>query len=286
MSSLKCISPVDNTVYVERKYADSAEITKALQLANQAQRSWKNTPVEERQRLCTKAVDFFVEQKESIAEELVWQMGRPRAFAPFEVNGFEERARHMIDIADQSLQSVKPEPKEGFNRYIKREPLGVVFVVAPWNFPYLTSVNAIIPALLAGNSVILKHSAQTPLCAERLHEAFTVAGLPEGVFQYLHLNHSDTEKVIQSDEVNFVAFTGSVAGGKMVEDVAAGRFIGVGLELGGKDPGYVRRDAKLDHAIETLIDGAFFNSGQSCCGIEEFMCISRCTTILWMALWH
>ena len=154
MSSLKCISPVDNTVYVERKYADSAEITKALQLANQAQRSWKNTPVEERQRLCTKAVDFFVEQKESIAEELVWQMGRPRAFAPFEVNGFEERARHMIDIADQSLQSVKPEPKEGFNRYIKREPLGVVFVVAPWNFPYLTSVNAIIPALLAGNSVI------------------------------------------------------------------------------------------------------------------------------------
>ncbi|NKB77388.1 MAG: aldehyde dehydrogenase family protein [Gammaproteobacteria bacterium] len=269
MNSLKCVSPVDNTVYVERKYADASDIAQALQRSAKAQKSWKITSIEERQRLCSKAVDLFVEQKETISQELVWQMGRPVSFAPFEIDGFEERARHMIDIAVDALKPVTPAPKPGFNRYIKREPLGVVFVVAPWNFPYLTSVNAIMPALLAGNSVILKHSAQTPLCAERLHDAFSAAGFPEGVFQYLHLNHDDTQKVIQSDEVDFVAFTGSVAGGKMVEDAAAGRFIGVGLELGGKDPAYVRSDAKLDHAIETLVDGAFFNSGQSCCGIER-----------------
>ncbi|MCK5921167.1 MAG: aldehyde dehydrogenase family protein, partial [Methylococcales bacterium] len=154
-------------------------------------------------------------------------------------------------------------------RWIQREAIGVVFVIAPWNFPYLTAINAIMPAILAGNTVVLKHSAQTPLCAERLHQAFTAGGLPKGVFQYLHLNHEDTETVIKDSRINYIAFTGSVPGGEMVEKAAAGRFIGIGLELGGKDPAYIRADADLDYAVATAMDGAFFNSGQSCCGIER-----------------
>ncbi|MCZ6796591.1 MAG: aldehyde dehydrogenase family protein [Gammaproteobacteria bacterium] len=269
MATIQCISPVDGSVYVERETASPTEIQAALTAAVAAQRRWKNTPIAERQALCSKAVDAFVARKAEIAEELSWQMGRPVSQAPGEVAGFEERARHMIEIADTALADITPDEKDGFTRYIKREPLGIVFVVAPWNFPYLTSVNAIMPALLAGNAVLLKHSAQTPLCAERLHQAFAEAGLPEGVFQYLHLTHSDTEKVIQSPEIDFVAFTGSVPGGEMVERAAVGRFIGVGLELGGKDPAYVRKDANLQHAIETVTDGAIFNTGQSCCGIER-----------------
>ena len=269
MSKLECISPVDGSIYVERQTATNDEIQQALSASVEAQKRWRNTAIAERQALCSKAVDAFVARKDDIAGELTWQMGRPISQAPGEVAGFEERARHMIEIADSSLADLKPEAKDGFTRYIKREPLGVVFIIAPWNFPYLTSVNAIMPALLAGNSVILKHSAQTPLCAERLQQAFTDAGLPPGVFQYLHLNHSDTEAVIQSPLVDYVAFTGSVPGGEMVERAAAGRFIGVGLELGGKDPAYVRKDANLQHAIETVTDGAMFNSGQSCCGIER-----------------
>ena len=269
MSTIQCISPVDGSVYVERPTASSAEIQRVLGAAEAAQKSWKNTPVSERMVLCSKAVDAFVAHREEIAEELTWQMGRPISQAPGEVAGFEERARYMIEIADSALADIKPEAKDGFTRYIKREALGVVFVVAPWNFPYLTSVNAIMPALLAGNAVVLKHSAQTPLCAERLQQAFDEAGLPKGVFQHLHLNHSDTERVIQSPIIDFVAFTGSVAGGEMVERAAVGRFIGVGLELGGKDPAYVRADANLQHAIETVTDGAIFNTGQSCCGIER-----------------
>ncbi|MCP3999307.1 MAG: aldehyde dehydrogenase family protein, partial [Gammaproteobacteria bacterium] len=225
--------------------------------------------VAERQAICSKAVDAFISHTQEICEELTWQMGRPISQSPGEVAGFEERARYMIEIADSALADIEPKEKEGFTRYIKREPLGVVFVVAPWNFPYLTSVNAIMPALLAGNAVVLKHSAQTPLCAERLQQAFDEAGLPSGVFQYLHLSHSDAEAVIRSPEINFVAFTGSVPGGEMVERAAVGRFIGVGLELGGKDPAYVRKDANLQHAIETITDGALFNTGQSCCGIER-----------------
>jgi len=269
MTAIKCISPVDGSVYVERSLANSNEIQNALTTAESEQHEWKNTPLSERQAICSRAVDAFIAHKQDIAEELCWQMGRPIAQAPGEVNGFEERARHMIEIANIALQPVTPATTDGFNRYIKRDPLGVVFVLAPWNYPYLTSVNTIIPALLAGNTVILKHSAQTPLCAERYQQAFSEAGLPEGVFQFLHLGHSDTAKIIQSPEIDFVAFTGSVEGGKVVENAASSRFIGVGLELGGKDPAYVRKDADLQYAVETLTDGAFFNSGQSCCGIER-----------------
>jgi len=269
MGRIQCITPVDGSVYVERDTADDDAIQQALNASAAAQRQWKNTPIADRQALCTKAVDAFVARKAEIAEELTWQMGRPISQAPGEVGGFEERARYMIAIAPDALADLKPEAKQGFTRYIRREPHGVVFIIAPWNFPYLTSVNAIVPALLAGNSVILKHSAQTPLCAERLQQAFDEAGLPAGVFQHLHLDHAGTEGVIRSPLVDYVAFTGSVPGGEMVERAAAGRFIGVGLELGGKDPAYVRADADLRHAIETVTDGAMFNSGQSCCGIER-----------------
>jgi len=144
-----------------------------------------------------------------------------------------------------------------------------VAVVAPWNFPYLTSVNSVVPALMAGNAVVLKHSHQTPLCAERYAEALAAAGLPEGVFQHLHMSHGDTEKLIQDDRIDYVSFTGSVPGGHAITKALSGRFIGAGMELGGKDPAYVRADADLAFSVENLVDGAFFNSGQSCCGIER-----------------
>ena len=196
-------------------------------------------------------------------------MGRPLSQSPGEIRGFEQRARYMIDIAPRALADITPEAIDGFKRQIKRVPLGVCAVIAPWNYPYLTSVNCIIPALLAGNTVILKHSHQTPLVAERYAQAFAQAGLPEGVFQYLHLDHARTESLIADPRIDFVNFTGSVAGGHAVQKAISDKFIAAGLELGGKDPAYVRADADLDNAVENLVDGAFFNSGQSCCGIER-----------------
>lgn len=265
----KTVSPIDGSIYVTRQYADQASIDATLDRAKQAQRTWKAVALDERKALCSKAVDAFVAKKTGIAEEICWQMGRPIRSAGGEVNGLEERSRAMIELAEAGLKPIRLPEKPGFERWIQREPHGVVFVIAPWNYPYLTAINAVLPAILAGNSVILKHSAQTPLCAERLYEAFQAAGLPEGVFQYLHLTHAATEAIIKDERIDFVAFTGSVPGGTMVETAAAGRFIGVGLELGGKDPAYVRADADIPHAVDTSMDGAFFNSGQSCCGIER-----------------
>ena len=265
----RTITPVDGSVYVERAYATDAEIAQTLGAARRAQALWKQTPIAERARYCTRFVEAFVAKKQAIAEEISWQMGRPVAHAPGEVRGLEERARYMISIAEATLGDVDPGPKAGFTRLIRREPLGVVLTLAPWNYPYLTAVNSIIPALMAGNAVILKHSSQTPLCAERFAEAFAAADLPGGVFQYLHLTHDATDALIRSPEIDFVAFTGSVVGGRAVQRAASTRFIGVGLELGGKDPAYVRPDAPFEHTVENLVDGAFYNAGQSCCGIER-----------------
>jgi acyl-CoA reductase-like NAD-dependent aldehyde dehydrogenase len=265
----KTITPIDGSLYVERPYNTPTEITAALAAARAAARAWRGVPVTERARLLSQAVDAFVGRKAEIAEEITRQIGRPLGQSPGEVRGFEERARHMIEIAPEALGDLDVGPKDGFTRFIRREPLGVVFVVAPWNFPYLTAVNAVVPALMAGNAVLLKHSAQTPLCAERFGQAFQEAGLPKGLFQHLVLTHEDTSSLIGTDGIDYVAFTGSVAGGHAVVEAAVKRFIGLGLELGGCDPAYVRPDANLDHAIENLVDGAFFNSGQSCCGIQR-----------------
>ena len=262
-------SPIDNSVYVERALASSEDIQNSLQASVIAQAHWRKVALKERAAICHKMVDALVANTNEIATELCWMMGRPIQYASGEVVGLAERARYMIDVAAEALAPVKLPELSGFIRYIKREPLGTAFVIAPWNYPYLTSINTIIPAIMAGNSVVLKHSKQTPLCAEQLFKAFEQAGLPEGVFQYLYLSHVDTQTVIKDSRIDYVAFTGSVAGGDMVEQAASGRFIGVGLELGGKDPAYVRADADIDHAVATCIDGAFFNSGQSCCGIER-----------------
>lgn len=266
---LQTVSPIDGSVYVERELASTQEIDAALNLAVSAQRRWRTVAVADRVSIARKAIEIFSSWETELATELSWMMGRPIRFAAGEIRGFVERATYMADIAEETLADLQMPAKEGFKRFIRREPLGVSLVIAPWNFPYLTAVNAVVPALLAGNTVLLKHSAQTPLCAERMVAAFNEAGLPQGVFQFLHMDHADTETLIKSPGLAHVAFTGSVGGGEKMEQAMAGRFLYSGMELGGKDPAYVRADADVSHAVETVMDGAFFNSGQSCCGIER-----------------
>jgi acyl-CoA reductase-like NAD-dependent aldehyde dehydrogenase len=270
MAIQRTISPVDGRIYVERTLAGPEELEQTLAQAARAQKAWAQTPLHERLAIVERMVEVMLGAVEAVAEELTWQMGRPIRYSPKEIQGgFAERARYMARIAPTALQDIPAEEMPGFTRFIRREPLGVVLVLAPWNYPYLTSVNTIVPAILAGNAVVLKHSAQTPLVAERYAWAFREAGLPEGVFQYLHMDHDLTAQAIADPRVAFVAFTGSVAGGRAVERAAAGHFKGVALELGGKDPAYVRPDADLEYSVVNLVDGAMFNSGQSCCGVER-----------------
>ena len=263
------VSPIDGQELCRREYAKPSDIEQAVKAAKQAQAAWFASGLAERKAKIGAAIDWLVAHKDEVAAAITHSMGRPISQSPGEVKGLEERARYMLSIADTALADIVPEEKAGFKRFLRREPVGVVLVMAPWNYPFLTAVNAIVPALAAGNVVLLKHSSQTPQVAELFQAAFDAAGLPVGVFQSLHLNHADTDALLQSDAVDFVAFTGSVNGGHQVQAAISKRFIGAGLELGGKDPAYVRADADVASAAENLVDGAFFNSGQSCCGIER-----------------
>ena len=267
-NTVKCISPIDGSLYAERKTLSDADAAAAVERAKSAQVAWAARPLNERTALVKAGVAKIGEMNDQIVEELAWQMGRPVRYGG-EFGGFNQRASYMAEIAEDALAPIAIEDSGDFNRYIKRVPHGVVLVVAPWNYPYMTAINTVAPALIAGNSVMLKHASQTLLVGERLAEAFHAAGIPEDVFQNVFLDHDTTSSLIAAGSFGFVNFTGSVGGGQAMERAAAGTFTGVGTELGGKDPGYVMDDADVDAAVETLIDGAMFNSGQCCCGIER-----------------
>ncbi|MCP4821043.1 MAG: aldehyde dehydrogenase family protein [Shimia sp.] len=266
--TITCISPIDGSVYATRETLSAADAQSAVARAKAAQKDWAARPLEDRIALVRDGVAHVGAMNDDIVPEIAWQMGRPVRYGG-EFGGFNERASHMADIAAEALAPIEVEDSTAFRRVIKRVPHGVVFVVAPWNYPYMTAINTVAPALIAGNSVILKHASQTPLVGERMVAAFTAAGIPEDVFQNVFLDHGTTSDLIAERAFDFVNFTGSVGGGKAMEAAASGTFTGLGLELGGKDPGYVMDDADLDAAVDTLIDGAMFNSGQCCCGIER-----------------
>lgn len=267
-SPIQLISPVDGGVLVERTPLSPEAASEAVAHARAAQPGWAALPLAERIAKVRAGVESLNAMKEAIVEGLARQMGRPVRYGG-ELGGVNERAGYMAGIAGEALAPQVVEDSDRFRRVLAREPVGVVFVIAPWNYPYLTAINTIVPALIAGNAVVLKHASQTLLAGEHLAEAFHKGGVPADVFQNVVLDHATTEALIGARQFGFVNFTGSVGGGRAIERAAAGTFTGTGLELGGKDPGYVRADADLDAAVDGLLDGAMFNAGQCCCGIER-----------------
>ena len=265
---LECVSPIDGSVYASRPVLTPEQAAQAVQAAQDAQREWRKRPLQERIALVNKGIEILGTMTDALVTELTWQMGRPVRYGG-EFGGVAERSGRMAELAAEGLAPVVVEDSAAFERRIEREPVGVVLVIAPWNYPFMTAINTVVPALIAGNAVMLKHATQTLLVGERIAEAFHAAGIPKAVFQNVFLDHALTSELISQKAFGFVNFTGSVQGGRAMEVAAAGTFTGLGLELGGKDPGYVMEDADLDAAVDTLIDGAMFNSGQCCCGIER-----------------
>jgi acyl-CoA reductase-like NAD-dependent aldehyde dehydrogenase len=268
-ATFRTISPVDGSVVFERALDGAGEVERVLAAAGKAFETWRQVDLDERCAMVRHFVELAVHDPGAVARELTMQMGRPVRDGGGELGGWLLRGRTMVDLAPKALADIALEARDGFTRYIRREPLGVVFVVAPWNYPWLTAVNALVPALVAGNTVVLKHSEQTPLVAERIGRAAKEAGLPDGVLQVLYLDHQGVADVIGDPRIGFVAFTGSVDGGHAIQQAASKRFIGAALELGGKDPAYVCSDADVQRTAANLVDGSFYNAGQSCCGVER-----------------
>lgn len=266
---LSVYNPFTEAVAFSVPLLQDFEADRVVQRAREAFGEWRASTMDQRKALCERFLETFQARADEISSEITTQMGKPRSQAMNEVRGTLDRARHMIDIAEQTLKDEYLREKPGFIRYIRHEPLGVVLDIAAWNYPLLIAVNVVVPAILAGNAVIIKHSSKTPLCGRAFTRAFEEAGAPKGLVQDVVADHSVTEQLIKHKGIDFVSFTGSVRGGHEVVHSAVDRFIGVGLELGGKDPAYVCADAPFEFSVENCVDGAFYNAGQSCCAIER-----------------
>jgi len=264
MDDLVCISPIDGREYARRPLTPPAEVERAVARARRAQGEWAEVPLAERQAAVLCFLAAMERLNSEIVPELAWQMGRPVRYQG-EYRSLEERVAAMAALAETALAPEAP----ASGRSVLRVPAGLVLVIAPWNYPFLTAANTIVPALLAGNAVLLKHSAQTLRAGERFAEAFAAAGLPDGLFANLFLDHDQTARLLGAGLVDHANFTGSVEGGRAVERAAAGSLTPLTLELGGKDPAYVRADADVAAAVEGIADGAFYNGGQSCCAVER-----------------
>jgi len=267
---INTISPTTNEPILTRNGASQQDLEQMPKTATEAFQSWKKTSLKERQDIVKKFLKILSQHESELAEELTVQMGRPINFGGKEIQTAIKRAEYLLKISDEALKDTDGEPEKGFKRFIRKVPVGPVLVLFAWNYPYLILVNSLIPALLAGNTVIMKPSPQTPTIVERVTQFFSEAGLPQGVLQYFHCGSPTTmEAIVRDPKIALVCFTGSVAGGLAVQKAAADRIVNVGLELGGKDPAYVRADVDLDWAADEIVDGSIFNSGQSCCSLER-----------------
>ncbi|KYK59325.1 betaine aldehyde dehydrogenase 2 [Drechmeria coniospora] len=264
------ISPTTNEAILTRNGISEADLEALPRIATEAFQKFRKTTLGERQEIVKKFLKGLLEHEGELAEELTEQMGRPIAYTGKEVATAVKRGEYLLKISDEALKDTDGEPEKGFKRFIRKVPVGPVLVIFAWNYPYLILVNSLIPAILAGNTVILKPSPQTPTIVERVAGIFSDAGLPEGVLQYFHCGSPTVmETMVRDPRIALVCFTGSVAGGLAVQKAAADRIVNVGLELGGKDPAYIRGDVDIDWVAEEIVDGAVFNSGQSCCSLER-----------------
>ena len=262
-------NPYDLSTVAELPTESSASLSSKIAHAENAFRQWSNTSIEHRVQAVRRCLSYFTAHKTRIAQEITQQMGKPITEALNEVDGFLTRAEYLCDIAATSLAADVLPHKAGFHRRIEHVPLGIVLNIAAWNYPLMIAVNVVVPALLSGNSVLLKHSAKTPLCGQHFEQAFAALPIPNLV-THLIIDHEQTQQLVQDTRIQYIAFTGSVQGGRaLYQAVGQHRFIDVGLELGGNDPAYIAADADLDMTIPNIVEGACYNAGQSCCAIER-----------------
>ena len=263
------INPANETVYRTIEPTPESELASILERMRRAQQAWRDVPVERRVEICRPFLDAFRSLKEKVALEITRQMGKPIQQARREVDTMLERAETMMRLAPGALADDVLPPKPGFRRFIRHEPLGIVLDIPAWNYPLLIAVNVVVPALLAGNAVLIKHARLTPLCGDAFVEAFRKTDLPPDLIASIHVTHDTVRKLIEARAVDFISFTGSVEGGRQVYQEASKQLLDMGLELGGKDPAFVCEDCDFQFTVENLVDGAFYNCGQSCCAVER-----------------
>lgn len=267
MPAIEVISPIDGSKVFAGNTASDAEVDHALEKAETAFRRWRNSSKKERAGLVLSLADELIRRKDAMSKAITLSIGRP-ALQADETQRFKAVTKTQIEsleaLGDDSYPS-----DANIKRFTRRSAQGVHLSIAPWNYPVGLLPWLIVSPILGGNTVILKHAAQTVEVGRIVREAYEAIGGPEGVLQVLELSHGQVERIIRSGRAKGVNFIGSVTGGLAIHRAAAGTLTHVHLELGGKDPAYVRADADVELATSGIADGCFSNAGQSCCSVER-----------------
>ncbi|MBV8452657.1 MAG: NAD-dependent succinate-semialdehyde dehydrogenase [Deltaproteobacteria bacterium] len=269
---IKSINPVNGETIDTYDEMTPEEAASAAENAYQAWTSWRQTSFAERGRLMTQAGLILRERKRELAKLMALEMGKPLKQGIAEA----EKCAWVCDYyADNAEVHLAPDliRTEGSKSYVAFEPLGVILAVMPWNFPLWQVFRFAAPALMAGNTGILKHSSNVPGCALVIEQIFTQAGFPMGTFRTLLIGSHQVQAVIEHSRVRAVTLTGSTPAGKSVAAQAGAALKKTVLELGGSDPYVVLEDADLDLAIQTCVNSRLINSGQSCINAKRFVVV-------------
>jgi acyl-CoA reductase-like NAD-dependent aldehyde dehydrogenase len=268
MNLLEIHNPATGALLAELPADDAASIATKTAAARAAQPAWAARPLAERIAVVQRFRDSVVAERETLARTLTQEVGKPIAQSRNELNGLLPRLDFFIERAAAALADEPVFDDGAMRERIEHVPLGLVANVSAWNYPWFVSCNVVVPALIAGNAVLYKPSEIATLTGRHLVRLLHAAGVPRDALA-LVIGGGAAGAALVGQPIDGLFFTGSVVTGQRIAAALAGRLVKLQLELGGKDPTYVRADADAKAAAESLADGAMYNSGQSCCSVER-----------------
>jgi acyl-CoA reductase-like NAD-dependent aldehyde dehydrogenase len=268
---MRVINPATEEVLAELEEDTASTIERKTAAARAAQPNWARTPLAERLAIVRRFGELLQSRREDLARTLTSEMGKPIRQSANELKALPARIEFFLEHTDAATAEevvLRPSGSPAMEERIRYEPVGVVANISAWNYPYFVGSNIYLPALLTGNAVLYKPSEFATLSGLAVTELLYQAGVPREVFQPV-VGAGDAGRALLQQEVDAVCFTGSYATGKRIAEGAASRLLRVQLELGGKDPAYVSDDVDVAAAAAALVEGAFYNAGQSCCAVER-----------------
>jgi len=268
MATLKIHNPATGALLAEVPADDAASVAAKAAAARAALPAWSHVPLVERLAIVQRLRAGVVAELDALAITLTQEVGKPIAQARNELNGLLPRIDFFLEQSEGAIRDEHVFDGGGMHEQIAHIPLGVVANISAWNYPWFVGCNVIVPALLTGNTVLYKPSEHATLSGRHITRLLHAAGVPADVMQCL-VGAGEVGSALLAQRLDGVFFTGSHATGVRIAQAVAPKLLRLQLELGGKDPAYVRADADARAAAESLADGAMFNTGQSCCSVER-----------------
>jgi len=270
--SYQTINPASGEVLQSFPDISDAALEKVLAGAADAYEIWRHKTYDERAKIISKAAQLLHEQNEAFAHTMTLEMGKRISEARGEVDFSSRILAYYAKNAEKFLAPVKLNPTRG-EAHMESSPIGVIFAVEPWNFPYYQLARVAGPHLMAGNVMVVKHSSNVPRCALAFEKLLLDAGAPKGLYTNLFISHAQTDKLIADARIKGVALTGSVEAGRIIA-AGAGKAVKISsMELGGADAFIVLDDADLEHAVKWAVWGRMYNAGQTCCASKRFIVV-------------